>query len=85
MEAGKKRLAGDVVKQLSDETAALKKGLGNIRNRLSTLSVRDVGLERLQNIIPVFLHTGHWQFFFRLNDGSRMNGDVHVRFCKHLA
>jgi len=25
-----------------------------------------------------------WGAFSRLNDGSRMNGDVHVRFCEGL-
>ena len=52
--------------------------------RASTPSVPYAGSGRSLITSPRCLLIGHLVRLSRLNDGSRMNGDVHVRFCEGL-
>ena len=49
-----------------------------------TPNVPYAGLGRSLRTSLRCLLMGHLDRLFRLNDGSRMNGDVHVRFCEGL-
>ena len=42
------------------------------------------GLVKLPDVIQTFLSTGKWESFLGLDNGSRMNREVHVRSCEGL-
>ena len=58
---------------------------GNTKSEAATPSVPRHGSRRLPIIAASFLSTGSLELALRLDDGSRMSGDVHVRFCESLA
>ena len=52
------------------------------KGNYSKRAIRWIGPVALTS--PLCLRIGHLVCLSRLNDGSRMNGDVHVRFCESL-